>query len=800
MPRCRKYSPLYNSLILLAVLLTLACGPGLYDDNEFPAMFMPSSGRTPAGAEPYYYSPAFLYTGFYDYWDQEPDYAGDPVLEGWKKFLGVEVSDSAAGALIYRGKDDEASPLYRAIRSRPTAWNYLVTARRIQDASAAGGTPWEPTPADTAVMTSCYRQVRDSADAEVVSFLKDKYAFQAIKLAHLLRHPDSAVALYDRYFGKRTDPSVMRYWSLSHVAGARLEMGDSARGVYLFSQIFHDCLTRRKQAYMSLRLRGLRFIPGALSYCHSDSEKIAVYTLCALQPWQDGLPLMEAMVRIDPNTPYLELIMGREINKNEDAWYADPAYNAWRDTTGVASRHQRSASYFDRLGAFADARVRDSRTRDGAFWNTAAAYIAYVKKDYSEAGKYLRLAGEDSTANPELSRQILLEKLLVTIDESPAITPRLEAGVLPLIDSLRYPQNFYENNVLVRASAHLAARYRKLSETPRVPGGASWFSCNRSGGAPRNFAAAKAFIFAMLPSGSDYMSSPDPYAIMDTTSNAVVDSAIAFFAQKAPSPTDSMLMTLSGLNLDYLYLVKGRRAMARFRYAEAAQAWRHVGDSVWKQEPFLTYLGANPFSQYLLDSHEPTPDDTVRYTPYQFARRMEALSSQAHGGDKALSAEAYYQLGLGAYNMSYFGNSWILVKRYWSSAEMSYDFSKNERPVDSVNYYSTLKAEAYFDSAMTRTTDPELAACACFMAARSEQNAFYHYAARKDALTILQGNGWGYDGSKAQQDSAAVALAGKKAAHYQRYFRILKDRYSGTRLAGEAIRECATYRDFAEGK
>jgi hypothetical protein len=786
--------------MLLAVLITLACGPGLYDDNEFPGLFMPASGRTPAGAEPYYYSPAFLYTGFYDYWDVEPDYTGDPVLEGWKKFLGIAATDSAAAALVYQGKDDEASPLYRAIRSRPAAWNYLVTARRIQDASAAGGTLWEPTPADTAVMTSCYHEVLDSMGSDQDRFLKDKYAFQAIKLAHLLRHPDSAVALYDRYFGKRTDPSVMRYWSLSHVAGALLDMGDSARGVYLFSQIFHDCPTRRKQAYMSLRLRGLRFIPGALSYCHSDSEKIAVYALCALQPWQEGLPLMEAMAAIDPNTSYLELIMGREINKNEDAYYSDPTYSAWRDTTGLASRQRRSASYFDRLGSFADARVSDSRTRDGAFWNTAAAYIAYVQKNYSGAGKYLRAAGEDSTTNPDLSRQILLEKLLVTVDESPEVTPRLEAGVLPLIDSLRSPENFYENNALARASAHLAARYRNLSETSRAAAGTSWFSCNRSGGTPRNFAAAKALIFTVLPSGSDYMSSPDQDAIMDTTSDVVVDSAIAFFAQKTPSSTDSMLMTMSGLNLDYLYLVKGRRALARFRYAEAARAWRHVSDSVWGQEPFLTYLGANPFSQHLLDSHQPTPDDTVRYTPYQFARRMEALSSQAHAGDAALSAEAYYQMGLGAYNMSYFGNSWLLVKRYWSSAEMSYDFRKNERPIDSVNYYSTLKAEAYFDSAMTRTSDPELGAKACFMAARAEQNAFYQYAARKDALTILQGNGWGYGGNQARQDSAKAILTGERAAHYQRYFRILKDRYPGTGLAAEAIRECATYRDFAEGK
>ena len=802
MPRFRKYSPLYNSLLLLTVLITLACGPGLYDENEFPGYFMPSSAHTPPGAEPYYYSPAFLYTDFYDYWDAESDYRSDPVLAGWKKYTGTKLTDSAAAALIYQGKDDPASPLYQALHQKAAAWNYLLIARRIEGASAAGGTIWEPTPADTARMTQLYEGVRDSMVTQSDLFLRDKYAFQSIKLAHLLKKPDTCVALYDRYFGERTDTSVMRYWSLSHKAGALLEAGDTARAVYLFAQIFDRCPTRRKQAYMSLRLSNIRFIPDALRYCKTASEKIAVYTLCAIQPWQDGLPLLQAMAKIDPDSRYLELIMAREINKNEDAYYPAPGFGWYRDTTGLAARHANSAAYFDKLNLFADQCAQDSRIRDQAFWNTAAAYISYVKQDYPKAEKYLSRAQAEPTENGDLKRQILLQKLLLTTDETPQITEALEKSAWPLLDSLRNTTSFYEGNALALAANHLAAKYKQLAATASARK-KSWLACNRPEAGPRRFAVAKALILTMLPSyqlnGGSFLSSPDQFAIEDTTSAATLDSTIAFFSQRGPSAADSELMRISGLDLNYLYLVKGRRKLTHFQYAEAAAAWHQVADSFWQEEPYRTYLSANPFSGRILDTHAPTPDDTVQYTPYTFAARMQQLSEEAHQ-DQGASAEAYYLLGCGTYNMSYYGNSWLLVKRYWSSSDMSFDFKKNLTPADSLNYYSTLRAKGYFDSAMTRASDPELAAKACFMAAKCEQKTFYQYAAGEDMMSVLRGWNWGYGNSKAQRDSARTALIALENAQYHQYFSLLKRRYPDAAFTREVIRQCATYRDFAEGK
>jgi hypothetical protein len=64
-------------------------------------------------------------------------------------------------------------------------------------------------------------------------------------------------------------------------------------------------------------LKGIKFQEKALSYCQNDAEKAAVYALCAIQPLEDGLPMLKKIVELNPKNNLIELITAREINKNE---------------------------------------------------------------------------------------------------------------------------------------------------------------------------------------------------------------------------------------------------------------------------------------------------------------------------------------------------------------------------------------------------------------------------------------------------------------------------------------------------
>lgn len=813
MRKFRSYFPHCRSLLGLAAIVVLACGPMLYDDNEFPGYFMPQSGYTPGDAMPYYYTPAFLYESQYDY-QQRSDMPPSPDenLRGWKDYCQVQVSDSAAAALIYQGEDDPRNPLLNALKQHPAAWDYLLLARRIEKASAAGGSAWDPTPADTAMMQQLFGMVTDSLQKVSDPFLKDKYAFQSVKLAHELHQDDSCISLYDHYFGNSTDSSVMKYWSLSRKGGALLDKGDTAQAVYVFAQVFDRCPSRRQAAYMSLRRSNILFTPAALQYCKGDREKMAVYTLCAIQPWQDALPLLKAMVKIDPAHPYLELIMGREINKNESYYFRDrDAVALWhwkdRDTSGANAKDQQALSYFGKLEDFARQCADNPQVKDPAYWNTAASYISYVRGDYKTAKPLLAKAEKQASENAVLMQQIRLQQLLLATDESKEITPALEEKVLPLLQDLKNSTNFYKNNALVLACQHLAARYRSVASAG-IKKSRGWLLCNRpKPSEEEQYAPAKAFLLTMLTasqlndSGAYFMSNTDQYRIEDTTSAATLENVIRFFSQAKASPQDSQFMRLTGLDLNYFYFIKGRRALAVFQYQQAADAWRHVAGPAWQQDPFKTYLAANPFATGIKDTHAPVPADTVHYTPYQFAVRMQQLA-EAVKKDPAHAAENYYLLGCGAYNMSYYGNSWLLVKRSWSSADIPYDIDPALKLTDSLNYYTASQAKAYFDSAMQVSSDKELAARACFMAAKCEQKAFYVYLSRHRKLWEGIHPEYYFYGNDKKGTADSLKRMARQAEddHFHQYFKIMNSRYSNAQFNWEVIRECATYRDFVQGK
>lgn len=802
MSKFKRYSPLYNSALVVGVIFILACGPE-FNDNYIPSYFMPQSGYTPAASQRYYFSPEFFYENDNYMWDYS-DYSHHPDqnLEEWKKYGGVQISDSLAGLIIYKGTDDPQNPFYVALGKKPHAWNYLLLARSIEKAATAGSYRWEPTPADTAGMKKFFSMVQDSLKVVDDPFLKNKYAFQAVKLAHLLHYNDSCITLYDKYFGHRQDSSAMKWWSLSHKAGALLDKGDTAQAVYLFAQVFDHCIDKRQAAYMSLRMNNIRFVPEALKYCKNDQEKAAVYTLCAIQPWQDALPLMQALVKIDPNHPYLELIMGREINKNENDYYNDQmnSYYYYRmDTTGAYKARNKAINYFEKLGQFAQECTGNEKIKDKAFWNTALAYIDYVQGDYTKAQDALADANKLTTDNPTLTQQIQLQQLLLATAEAKKITPALEKKVLPMlaalnkhVDAYMRDMGFYQTNVMNAACKRLQAMYKTSDDNSANASG--WWRCNQPKKKPViRYAPAKALLLGM---------SPYFLYIPDTTSDTVLDNLIGFYSQSNPSTVDSLFMQLTDLNLNDFYLLKGRRALNKFQYGEAVAAWQHVADTFWQHEPFKTYLAANPFAGQIIDTHAPTKADTIRYTPYQFAMRMQQLSEKIKQYPKQ-AANYYYLLGCGAYNMSYYGNSWLLAKADWSGSDVPYAIEQPMKLADSINYFTTAKAKAYFESAMQHAgADTELDARACYMAAKCERNDFYVYCIKHDYWNIIYTNYYfALDESHTRKrDSIRNVLYALKNDKFSQYFHVLKDKYSSNNFTKEVIRECATYKAFVQGK
>ncbi|WP_128543576.1 hypothetical protein [Larkinella soli] len=798
------------------VLIGFACGPGTSDVNEFVSFFMPESSRATVMDQIFHYTP-MLYR-FDDWYDTDEDTVQtDANVLAWRDYTRGRVDDAEIGSALYQTDNREANGLVRwASSARPEALTYLKLAWQAESLTPKPVNVWEEDTARRDTSTAPLRTLKEEALAGYGKtndpFLKERYGFQAVKLAVQGKEYQTALRLYDQLIQPLSGKTFISDWALSRHAGAALALGDTARAIYEFAQVFDRCPSRRREAESSLRIYGIRFREKALSFCKNDHEKASVYALCALLPRQDGLPFLKEIVRLDPKYPLIELIMAREINKNEYYFFQEtaPIYaydeKSRADSLRFLDRKQEASDYFSQLGSFALESAENKALGNPAFWYTAAAYMDYLGKDYSSAKSKLEKATALPIDNPVLKQQIALEQMLVLAAETETMTPEAENRLIGYLEQFGSPRNFYINNAFVEVCKQVAQKYGY--GRPSAPKAGGWLSgCSRSSEGPDDAATAKGFLLTALTSSQVnrsevvFDSHTDLYDIEDTTSFVTIGKVIAQAGRPNPDPFLKRLLTLTGFDGNTLNMLYGRRLLADHRYAEAAEAYAKVDPATWKKDPYLTHFGDNPFEVSLkgnrFTSGKPNP-----FTPQAFARKMAEMEKQAKNASGDQAAGLYYQLGCGAYNLSWHGNSWLLVKARWSGAEPAFNVYnaqavvqqvQKERFLDSLArdpYYTNSRARAFFEQAMTSAKNPELAAKACFMAARCEQDAFQTWYAIEQVRRNFNTDPGPFD--------REMELLRK--TKYSSFWQMLSRQYAQTQFQRDMIRECATYADYLAGK
>lgn len=315
-------------------------------------------------------------------------------------------------------------------------------------------------------------------------FLKERYAFQAVKLACELSTYKQAQQLYDQLVKPLPKHAFMSDWALCRRAGATLALGDTARAIYEFAQVFDRCSSRRKAAETSLRTYGIRFRKEALDYAQTDRERAAVYALCAIQPGQDALDLLKEIVRLTPKNPLIELIMAREINRNEYYFfttgeeYIRTSMSDHPDSVGFINRQEKTASYFDKLRSFGLESTQNKTLSNPAFWYTATAYLNYLGKDYKAAQSHVDQAVLQPITNPDLKKQITVQRVLLLAAQTEKITPETENQLIGYLiyglptDPIAKQKRF---DALLHADYYTTARARdyfeqstKVAKTPTL--------------------------------------------------------------------------------------------------------------------------------------------------------------------------------------------------------------------------------------------------------------------------------------------------------------------------------------------
>lgn len=544
--------------------------------------------------------------------------------------------------------------------------------------------------------------------------IKERFAYQAIRMAHFSNDYPRTIQLYDSLLSGSTTTGYIHYKSLALKAGALFRTGRKTESAYYFSQVFQAVPSLRQMAFLNAGWTAAP-ITTVLRLCRNNNEKATVAGMYAFrhsEAYPDGLRQVYAL---DPQSPMLDVLLLREVNKIEDG-YLDRTINQGlvRPTTNYNWYYDRPQKneWVNHIQKVTDSIGNIGKVKDAALWKISSAYISYMLKDYAGARKRLE-ALPPTSLKPAYRDQWEIVRLLVAVNQQQSITPAFEAELLqsfkwldskikrdangkPARPGYYYegvdPAGFYFNRIYRNLLDFIIAnRYAQLGDMPHK---------------------------ALVLSRKDEISGE--YTSV-TTGNAKE------FVREKMQPAE--LIALYELKQSKRQSALEKYLFSYFPMDNAdlstaiGTSFLRVQDFIHAQEWFKKAPGETQQSAYqifdplyqdfgsAMDSSGPIINQQA------FAAEMISLEKTFATG-KA-TARQYQKYANGLFSISYYGPNWHFVTGYRSSTQW-YSPERDSVPTEK-EYYGVYKAEEYYKKAAEATTDKELKAECLFLAARCAQ-------------------------------------------------------------------------------
>lgn len=710
------------------------------------------------------------------YFVPTPDYYGYPKsdsslipendnLKEWKNHFAHNGNKEEISYLIYKSSISEMESIITAINNSKfqvsdklknnaavqylikfrllATVNYLLYAKECEpNAVGMRENQWDEIHRDTIEMKKLIEKGLNEYSDCSNAFLKSRYAYQVIRLTHYLKHYRETIRLYDSLIVPTKSNSIIKYWALSHKAGALASLGEYAYSTYLFAKIFDECLSKRLLASQNFKIKSASQLYETLDYCRNDHEKSVVWFLHSYH--SDDMDGLKKIYELEPSSPYLEVLLGRAIDKIEE-----DIYHHRQNFINVIWRNNFTRLDKDQFYNFIKTCADNRNTKRPYFWYYCAGYISLLRKDYDSMRQDFHTTKSLLPASEEdyFERMKILE-IFSKADEIKEINSLFESKIADDVKWLLNLNKRHADEAFKWTMIILSDKYLLQKDTAKA---------HLCLGQKLDQSKYPQVVYML-----DYFSDPN---------RAPLNKLINFLQfDFSHSDFEKFLLNNFYYTRKDIYELRGTLELSKYNFDNAI-LWNF---SNIKSE--LSNLPADPFSMNLNDCHDCDAKalTTKLYTKYSFAVRMRNLEKELKTNPEK-RAENYFLLANAYYNITYFGNSWMAVDFYRSYYPDSY----------SPNFLDCSKAEDYYLKAATLSKDKEFQAECFFMAAKCEQNRFY----------IDKGyfvNKIDYYPSDCERNP------GIKKKNYRMYFNILQENYSDTQFYKEALKECKYFNNFAD--
>ncbi|MRG47343.1 hypothetical protein GFS24_19645 [Chitinophaga sp. SYP-B3965] len=759
----KRFTIFLSSLLFCFFADVFSCGPEPDPYDYYPNFYNPNIGAK-QGFEPFYY------TGLTSYYGMEESEQTINLKE-WSAFFKEKVKENDLNEFIYGYTRPDLAALYafidkgtphkltnNFIKNELTRYfieskdletlGYLMYAKQCEAYTHSEDVWTAPIPDSVTMMrlsrngVQLYKACKDQR-------IKERFAFQAIRMAHYSKTFKQAINLYDSIAAPVASSSLIHYKALALKAGALLRTGQPAKSVYFFSRIFENAPSQRTLAYLNTGWAAAD-PQQVMKLCANNSEKATVAAMYAFRAVDYNPEGLKEVYQLDPTSPMLDVLLAREINKMEDGFLYSVLDDQANFLAMVSKPEQTQVLNLQQL---LDNFATGGKVKEPALWHTSSAYISFMLKDYAGANKRLATAKSNNNRTA-VQDQWEIVRLLVTVNEQPKIDKDFEAK---LLESFKWLDTRIDTSKKDNKSINemfFARMYRNLLDYMIAPRYAK-----------QNDPVKKALIFMKRDQVEQYSFRYDIATgrgfITDSLQTAQLHTLYDGKQQKRKTPYEQYLYDNLKLSDNELGQIIALNYVRQHDFNNAVTWFKRSGSSSYSKNVFIDQL--QDFGYEDADSAKQGGISQLDY-----AIKMADLEKKMKG--KNVDPNVYYQYATGLFSISYYGHAYQFSVDYrpstwWYAPE-------HENTPFLKQYFGCYDAEEYYKKAAEASTDKEFKAKALFMAARCAQK---HINAKDDDWYM-------------------------QATHQNAYFPLLVKDYSNTEFYKEIMGQCGYLRDFVKAK
>ena len=585
---------------------------------------------------------------------------------------------------------------------------YLLFAKKCEPFVTADKDVWQTKKPDIQNMEALIQEGTKEFLTIESHYIRLRMAYQIIRLAHYSGQYSKVKYLYNYFIPKINHaPSTIQYWIEGHYAGALKALGERAKAAYFYVRVFHHCPAKRESAFLSFEIRTDNDWLSALSFCENDQERTALYALRASFRNSRAVDEMIDIYSLHPKSNYLESILIQEIEKQEKKPVVE---------------------YIKKLDTFVKQVIDEKKVAHPEIWLLALGYLKYLNNDYFEA-KLAFNAVTEYTQSKALQEQIAIFNMAIEIKEWEKINEEVAQRIWEFQS---------ENEVFNRYPTLQSLLSKQVFQ-----------SLNNHG----NPGLAVLYRFGFN-------------AVKVNPSEEVIRDIKELAKKEIINPFEKSLMVLSKKQFNTeIQALYATWLMTLNEWEAAEKAWQEI-----PLADIELFGKSNPFVERLNECvHCPVKSNERQLTKPQIVAEMLKLQYDIKA-NRTESPQYYYKMGLGLYNMSYFGYAWNVVDYFRSGSSLKAERLENASdrmkhplfPNGNRENVDLSKSLGYFEKAITLSTDKELSARATFMAARCEQKMSH--------VT--------------------------KTANKRKYFALLKTKYKDTQYYDKVIESCKYFKYY----